>query len=304
MMRRDQGIKASRHQGIGGSVFAVAMMLSAGFLFGCGEEDPMEPPRLFYGQDVCAVCHMIISDERYAAAISIRDERGRIHKHGFDDMGCIFEYEEQNPDQPILAYFVRDVRSHGWIDATRAEFVHSRDIHTPMAFGLAAFPTLPEARELRDEVGGDLINLAEARRRFNLNVLHVSTLGEEPEAIERDMSGTRILDLDDGRRLRLRLETPQTLAPGEHPFQIIVEQSSQADGADWLPLNELQIEIEPWMPSMHHGSPNNVQPRPLGEGRYEGQIHFTMAGHWVVHVTVNDATIPASRVTFHFEAKR
>jgi copper chaperone NosL len=303
MLVRHEGMKAWRHEGIGGGVIAVVMMLSAGLLVGCGEDDPMEPPRLFYGQDVCVVCHMIISDERYAAAISIKDERGRVHKHGFDDVGCIFEYEQQNPDQPILAYFVRDVRSNGWINAETAEFVHSRDIHTPMAFGLAAFPTLTEARELWNEVGGDLMTLEEARRRFALNVLHVSTLGEEPEAVERDLQSVHEIDFVDGRRLRIRLDSPQQVPPGEHPFELSIVDitANESDGAF---VNDLAIEIEPWMPSMNHGSPGNKHPEHFAEGRYRGQVHFTMSGHWVVHVTFRSADSDTHRVTFHFEVQR
>lgn len=302
-MSNSQAImKTSRHEGIVGGAIAVAMMFIAGFLAGCGEEDPMEPPHLYYGQDVCVVCHMIISDERYAAAISIEDDRGRIHKHGFDDIGCIFEYEQQNPDQPILAYFVRDARSHGWIDATRAEFVHSRDIHTPMAFGLAAFPTLPEARELSREVEGDLITIDEARRRFELNILHVSTLGEEPAAVERDMSNVREVAIHADRRLHLRLDSPQTLHPGEHQFELMV--SKIEDDGEEQPADDLTLEIEPWMPSMNHGSPNNEHPQHVEDGRYRGRVHFTMSGHWVVHVTIRRANAENRRVTFHFEVQR
>jgi hypothetical protein len=48
---------------------------------------------------------------------------------------------------------------------------------------------------------------------------------------------------------------------------------------------DLGMEIEPEMPSMEHGSPNNVNPIHVSEGHYEGKLNFTMTGWWRVHLT-------------------
>lgn len=279
--------------------------VSAGFIIalslaGCAEIDPLEPPRLHFGQDVCAVCHMIITDDRYAAAISVEGADGRIEKHSFDDIGCIFEYESQHPSQKVLAYFVHDEQARRWIDATEASYVHSRNIHTPMAFGLSAHTSLSEARDRRRETNGDLITFNEARRRFHLNVLHTSTLDDQQQTISRETQREHEITLDDGRQLRVQLRSPQQLPPGVHPFEISIVNLTEHEAY----ITDAEIEIEPWMPSMHHGSLKNVNPTYVGDGLYRGQAHFTMSGYWIVHVTIRAGSAEPSRSTFHFEATR
>ena len=46
------------------------------------------------------------------------------------------------------------------------------------------------------------------------------------------------------------------------------------------PDDSYTIEITPEMPSMGHGSPNNVNPVNTGNGHYKGKVNFTMTGEW------------------------
>lgn len=50
---------------------------------------------------------------------------------------------------------------------------------------------------------------------------------------------------------------------------------------------DLSIAIEPEMPSMNHGSPNNVNPVHTGNGHYKGQVNFTMTGWWRVNIDLS-----------------
>jgi hypothetical protein len=50
----------------------------------------------------------------------------------------------------------------------------------------------------------------------------------------------------------------------------------------------LSITIEPEMPSMGHGSPNNVNPTYMGNGHYKGKVNFTMTGWWRVNIEVSN----------------
>jgi len=52
------------------------------------------------------------------------------------------------------------------------------------------------------------------------------------------------------------------------------------------PAEDLTIEIEPEMPSMDHGSPNNVHPVHTLNGHYEGKVNFTMTGWWRIHMVI------------------
>lgn len=54
------------------------------------------------------------------------------------------------------------------------------------------------------------------------------------------------------------------------------------------PVEGMQIEIEPEMPTMQHGSPNNVNPVDQGDGLYVGQVNFTMTGYWRVNMIIRD----------------
>jgi len=46
------------------------------------------------------------------------------------------------------------------------------------------------------------------------------------------------------------------------------------------PVLNAEFEFEPWMPSMDHGSSNNVSPEHVTNGFYEGSVNFNMTGDW------------------------
>jgi copper chaperone NosL len=96
---------------------------------------------------------MIIGDERFAAALVTAT--GDALK--FDDIGCLIEHEGDRL-RPDVAYWVRDSRSGGWLNAREATFVQSPSIVSPMGYGLAALPaaqapdpksSVPDRRMLR-----------------------------------------------------------------------------------------------------------------------------------------------------------
>jgi copper chaperone NosL len=111
----------------------VACVLALG---GCGA-DTGRPPSIRYGEDACARCRMIISDDRFAAALVTRD--GETMR--FDDVGCLVEHEAGRPSSPAAAAcWVRDSTGGGWLDARAATYVRSPEGRSPMAYGLTAFP--------------------------------------------------------------------------------------------------------------------------------------------------------------------
>lgn len=46
------------------------------------------------------------------------------------------------------------------------------------------------------------------------------------------------------------------------------------------PVLNAEFEFEPWMPSMDHGSSNNVSPEHVENGFYAGSVNFNMTGDW------------------------
>jgi YtkA-like len=49
-------------------------------------------------------------------------------------------------------------------------------------------------------------------------------------------------------------------------------------------VTDFTCAITPEMPSMNHGSPNNVDPLHNGNGHYLGKVNFTMTGDWRIHI--------------------
>ena len=50
------------------------------------------------------------------------------------------------------------------------------------------------------------------------------------------------------------------------------------------------VEIDPYMPAMGHGSPNNVNPTHSAEGHYDGSVNFTMTGLWRINLNIMDGS--------------
>lgn len=55
-------------------------------------------------------------------------------------------------------------------------------------------------------------------------------------------------------------------------------------------VGDLEVEIEPEMPTMGHGSPNNENPHHHEKGHYHGKVNFTMTGYWKVNMTFKNAS--------------
>ena len=132
---------------------------------GCGDAPSIAPPEILLGQDVCDVCGMIISDDRYAAGLVI-DRGGEYETRSFDDIGCLLMFADEHADVTVAARYVRDFRSRPWRDAETAAYLHSGHLHTPMAFGLAALATEADAHTLAGEFPGDVIGFPAVRDRF------------------------------------------------------------------------------------------------------------------------------------------
>ena len=105
--------------------------------------------------DMCARCRMAISQNRYAAELV--DHEGNVWK--FDDIGCMLRYTRDHGLKPQLqTYFVMDYRTQHWLDATRAAYVRSDQIPSPMSGGIVAFEEKAKAEEFSRGVhGGEVL---------------------------------------------------------------------------------------------------------------------------------------------------
>ena len=74
---------------------------------------------------------------------------------------------------------------------------------------------------------------------------------------------------------------------GVNDFEVIIYE--MVSGMEFAPMQDYTIQLEPEMPSMGHGSPNNVNPVYEADGRYLGKVNFTMTGDWRLNLTLDRA---------------
>ncbi len=67
---------------------------------------------------------------------------------------------------------------------------------------------------------------------------------------------------------------------GENDIEITIHKKSSM--MSFPAVEDLTLEIKPWMPTMGHGSPNNVAPVHQTNGHYKGKVNFTMTGFWEI----------------------
>lgn len=171
---------------IGRSASATAgVMLAALALTGCGRADETGPPTAHYGDSLCAECGMILSDERFAAATIVADDRGEPIPLLFDDSNCQAEHEKDKPGLAIIARWVHDHGTREWIDARRAFFVYSPGLRTPMASHVAAFGTLDAARNAAEVLGGRVVSFEELWAVGSFDDLRPDEPEEKPEGGEQ-----------------------------------------------------------------------------------------------------------------------
>jgi copper chaperone NosL len=129
---------------------ATILPLVGAVLGGCTrQEDPLSPPSIRYGEDVCAACNMIISDPAYASAYRTTDGDVRL----FDDLGEMVVYLRTR-QEPTVATFVHHYETQGWLMAEDAAYVRSGALKTPMGFGVAATSSPEEAWSLAERLDG------------------------------------------------------------------------------------------------------------------------------------------------------
>lgn len=100
---------------------------------------------------------MIINDERFAAATIIEVSEGQTDSRLFDDLGGMFLYHLKHPELKVLARYVHDYETKDWLTAEDAFFVHSEEVHSPMAYGVIACKTREQADRLATQFHGQVL---------------------------------------------------------------------------------------------------------------------------------------------------
>lgn len=105
-----------------------------------------------------------------------------------------------------------------------------------------------------------------------------------------------ITTLDDSTKLYLAIAEPQNPKVGIN--ELTMSLHYQKDAFSFPKANGYTLQFEPTMPSMGHGSPNNVQPIDGLKGLHSGRVNFSMTGDWRMDVKVLKGTDEVAKTYF------
>ena len=89
----------------------------------------------------------------------------------------------------------------------------------------------------------------------------------------------------DARLYFVTLLQPAVPTVGLNDFEITVHYRENMNA--FPAITDAAVEMTPSMPSMGHGSPNNVNPVHGEMGHYRGKVNFTMSGDWRIDLSLS-----------------
>jgi len=119
------------------------------FLISCSPE----PEPINYGQDVCDLCKMSITDNKFAAELVTT--KGKVYK--FDSIECLLQFKnfELDENEKIHSEWVNDFSKPGeLIDLSKAYFLLNENFRSPMGLNVLSFSTQDEMGKIKNEHGG------------------------------------------------------------------------------------------------------------------------------------------------------
>lgn len=124
----------------------------------------VSPNPIAYGSDGCHYCKMTIVDKVHAAEIVTK--KGKVYK--FDATECMIHFMDEFDTSEIALYLSNNyTEPEALIDATKATFLISESIPSPMGAFLSAFKNKADAEKIQADKGGDLYNWKELLVHFN-----------------------------------------------------------------------------------------------------------------------------------------
>lgn len=150
------------------------------------------------------------------------------------------------------------------------------------------------------------LNNSQGRYRCDMTFIMPSTAGDWTLGIDIELIDESILNFEfdlvvvekdesqlisfesdlDEAKVFIALVSPKSPEVGHNTFELAVY--TRESMMSFPAMDNLIIEMEPEMPAMGHGSPNNENPLNTDNGHYVGLVNFTMTGLWEIHLEVFD----------------
>ncbi len=127
----------------------------------CADE-LLAPAKLSPGEDSCAHCRMAVSQIEFAAQCV----SAGLNPKFYDDVGCLVLDLGNLPEETSKVLYVADFETHDWLDVNVAHFVMSKNIESPMGYGIAAFADASRASQLANTGEGQLLNFSDLTARL------------------------------------------------------------------------------------------------------------------------------------------
>lgn len=100
----------------------------------------------------------------------------------------------------------------------------------------------------------------------------------------------------DGQKYFVSLVSPRSPKVGINDLEFAVYK--KVSGMSFPADSTLRIVNTPEMPTMGHGSPNNVDPTHIAKGHYRGKVNFTMTGLWKLNLDIYSGTAVADTTQY------
>ncbi|WP_339756878.1 nitrous oxide reductase accessory protein NosL [uncultured Winogradskyella sp.] len=129
------------------------------FIFSCN----VSPKAIDYGNDGCHFCKMTIVDKVHGGEIVTN--KGKVYK--FDASECMINFLKEFDTSIVELYLANNYSEpEVFIDATKATFIISENIPSPMGAFLSAFKNKADAEKAKAEKGGTLYTWIELLEHF------------------------------------------------------------------------------------------------------------------------------------------
>jgi len=122
-----------------------------------------EPKDIAFGEEVCSYCTMTIVDTQHAAQVVTK--KGKVYS--FDAIECMLRSDQVKEQEKMALFLCSDYSAPGeMIDATKATFLISESVPSPMGANLSAFLSLDMAKNIAAEHPAEFLTWEELLVKF------------------------------------------------------------------------------------------------------------------------------------------